>query len=169
MNQLNYRKKSQQGVTLMEFMVVLLFLSIMITGVVLNNVKKSAQKSRDLQRKNDLQKIVKILEEYYNDHGRYPEYDRMTGFMDHTAWGAPFPPYTSKLPKDPLGDSHQRYYYHSDESYPHWYALYAQLENTGDPEIAALGCQEGCGVSWMYNYAVLSSNVHLINRVPNLN
>lgn len=115
-------------------------------------------KSKDTQRKNDLNQIAKALEVYYNDVGSYPAASAVVGeegkiLCSVTATSTTCNPasacttrfaycftgktsvYLSKLPED--SSSLQKYYYKPDSSLSS-FALYAALENTEDKDIVVI-------------------------------
>ena len=65
-------RKTTQGFSLVEIMIVIAITGLLITIVVFN-VQPAGQKSRDAQRQADLRQVQTALEQYKNRHGRYPE------------------------------------------------------------------------------------------------
>lgn len=70
--------KSRKGFTIVELLIVIVVIAILaaISLVAYNGVQ---QRARDSQRKADVAAIVKALELYYNDKGRYPGTPDETG------------------------------------------------------------------------------------------
>ena len=164
----NYFSKSGAGFTLVELLIVIAIIGIIATGLVIAvNPLASIQKAQDTKRKSDLSQIQKALEAYYNDIGNYPpnfgETDyRIKGLNDNVvAWGDPWSPYMSTLPKDP--NSSKKYVYDSTEQA---YYIYASLDRAANDSQA---CKSGgakcdnvpgsetCGA--VCNYGVSSPNV----------
>lgn len=162
------RKITSYGFTLVELLVVMAILGI-LTVITLGNFRTSQIKARDAQRKSDLRQTANALEAYYNDHAGYPLGDTNgkmlacgcegTGGDDPCDWDDDLgvrefcdennTVYMTKVPGDPTGDPH--YYYRSNGIY---YQLYANLENSNDPE-ASLSLTLG---GENYNFGVSSSN-----------
>jgi prepilin-type N-terminal cleavage/methylation domain-containing protein len=65
-------KKIQAGFTIIELLIVIAIIGI-LAGLVLNNFQGAQAKSRDVQRKTDINSIYSKLEEYYNNNGGYPD------------------------------------------------------------------------------------------------
>lgn len=123
--------------------------------------KYQLAKARDAQRKNDLEKMQKALEDYMNDKGCYPN-------PDEIRCGATFTPYLKTIPCDPLNNSWYNYFYSYDdrETCKSWYKIYVKLENNKDPIIEKVGCGQGCGPSGNYNYWVSSPNMNEVAQTP---
>jgi len=122
----------------------------MLAAVVFLTVMVQIGKARDAQRKADLDKIRKALEDWFDDYGRFPQ----TG--DFPDCGQGFGRYLAIFPCDPR--TRQPYTYVTDAS-GSWFKLYTSLERVQDPVITKIGCQSGCGPGGAYNYGVSSSNV----------
>ncbi|MCJ7739805.1 type II secretion system GspH family protein [Candidatus Microgenomates bacterium] len=159
------RNPRLSGFTLMELLIVMTLVAILAGMALMTNVKSSLQKSRDSKRKQDLNKMVRIFEDYYNDHQHYPPADSATGIIQEAAWGQPFSTYVPLLPKDPVAPS-QNYYYMTDDALFDFYVLYARLENTADPDIVTVGCEGGCGPNRSYNYVVHSADIVMLAGNP---
>lgn len=155
------------GFTLVELLVAVSIIAILATVVLSTNIISSFQKARDSSRKQDLNKLIRILEDYYNDNQRYPQGDP-NGTIKDAHWGYAFFSYPIVLPKDPLSNSNWlQYYYLTDASKQDFYSIFAKLENQNDPEIQKLGCGYGCGPVNLFNYYVTSPNTVLIAGLPN--
>lgn len=148
----------------MEVMIVVSIVALLSTVILYANIKGALEKARDSKRKQDLNKLVRTFEDYYNDRLVYPQPNPGEGTISGVDWGGEFTRYNITLPKDPLSP-HQTYYYDSD-TYQTYFVIYAKLENKDDTDIALTGCQDGCGPGMAYNYAVHSSNVQMIEGVP---
>lgn len=157
---------STYGFTLVEIMIVVTLIAIIATVGLMNNVSNSLQKGRDGKRKQDLSKLVRVLEDYYNDNNHFPYYDPSTGIIAGSPWGEPFGSYVPQLPADPSAPSQQYYYLSGESGNPNFFVLYARLENKTDDDIALTGCSSGCGPNLSYNYAIHSSNVIMVAGLP---
>lgn len=151
-------------------LLLLLGVVVVMFGVIfyfVNPFKRVSEK-QDTKRKEDLLKIQKILEAYYQDYAKYPEYDTSNYTVklqgNSVSWGSPFLPYAQLLPRDP--NSKYRYVYVSDPSNNfQTYRLYAVLENKLDPSacnMTGASCQNVpskalCGDA-QCNYGVTSKN-----------
>ena len=153
------------GFTLVEILIAVSIIAILATILLATNVQSTYQKGRDSKRKTDLNKMARILEDYYNDHQRYPEEALTPGVIKDAAWGEPFSPYLPILPADPLS-SNRDYYYMTDPNAQNFYALYAKLELTADQDIERTGCDDGCGPDRAYNYVVHSPNIVMYAGLP---
>lgn len=166
---MTFKKKSFcPGYTMIELLIVVSIVAMFIAIVATIDLRGSLWKGRDTKRKTDLNKLVRVMEDYYNDYGRYPpENISPDGKIAGAPWGSPFSTYVSQLPKDPLSPG--REYYYQTDSTGKFFVLYAKLENTSDPDIARIGCQDGCGIddsNKVYNYLVTSTNVKITDGVP---
>ena len=124
-----------------------------LMALAFGNFQTSQIKARDAQRKNDLGQIQKGLELYFNDYGQYPDLD-VAALSDGEWKDDKDTLYMKEFPSDPrFGD-----YYYVLGSGGTSYQLYARLENTNDPEIAAYGGTD-CGDE-NCNYGVASSDTN---------
>lgn len=133
--------KNQKGFTLIELVLVIGILAVLAVFVLaaLNPLAQFA-KARDAQRKSDLGQIQKALEQYYQDHGKYPASNSSFQITDVNGnaivWGgsAGWTPYLNVVPSDP--DTTRRYVYYSNSADGYQsYRLYASLEQgVSDPE-----------------------------------
>lgn len=64
-------KKSQQGFTIIELLIVIAIIAI-LAGLVLNNFQGAQAKARDTGRVTDINNTHSKLEEYYNEKSAYP-------------------------------------------------------------------------------------------------
>lgn len=137
-------KTKQQGFTLLELLIVMIIVAI-LAGMGLVAFGTAQLKARDNRRKQDLSSIVKALETFYNDFGRYPNSSssgRIMGCTNGTTsctWGSPWQTtngtlYMNQLPKDPVGN--YGYFYQTSGT---GYYLFAFLENEKDPDAAKNG------------------------------
>jgi len=63
--------KTKSGFTLIELLIVLVVIGI-LAGISLITYRGTQGRTRDAERKGDIANIVKALELYYSDNGRYP-------------------------------------------------------------------------------------------------
>lgn len=167
-------KNNKQAFTLLELLIVMVILAI-LSGLGLVAFGTAQQKARDNRRKQDLGNIVKVLETYYNDFGKYPDSDINgailgchAGAIQTCTWGEMWNNstnetlYMTQLPKDPAKGIN--YYY---QNYSGGYYLFAFLENEKDPAAAktvagdpafyqTANCQNSANSC---NYFVSSSNM----------
>jgi type II secretory pathway pseudopilin PulG len=157
-------RKNKNGFTLAETLIVVSLLIVLAFIGLTANVTNSFKSARDSKRKQDLNKLVRYMEDYYNDHGRYPPGDA-TGLIAGIPWGQELAPYNSVLPQDPLAPT-RNYFYQTDANQQNFFVFYTILENTADPDVTRSGCTGGCGPSQAYNYVVHSSNILLAGGLP---
>jgi len=132
--------------TLIELVVVVALIMI-LSAIGIGAFTTSTIKSRDTQRKNDLNQISKAIESFNNDVGRYPnsnESNQVVCYQIVSGIGSDVPCVSDKLifrldgavttytqiPSDP--DLGQRYSYQSNES---GFSLYAALQNMNDKDL----------------------------------
>ncbi|MBN1162673.1 prepilin-type N-terminal cleavage/methylation domain-containing protein [Patescibacteria group bacterium] len=90
----NEKKVLNQGFTIIELLIVVLIIGILGTIIIrVMNVRGIQAKSRDAQRKKDLNTISSVLEWYFADHREYPSNQNDL-----------IPNYINVLPRDPLSD-----------------------------------------------------------------
>lgn len=133
---------NQKGFTLIELVVTIGILSILSLLVIATlNPLEQFKKARDGNRKSDLAQLQRVLEQYYQDHGSYPQSTGPTAYEikdfngNAVVWGgsAGWPPYMNLVPKDP--DSTRTYIYYASGTVPQSYKLYANLEvGPNDPQ-----------------------------------
>ncbi|KKR64630.1 MAG: Type II secretion system protein G [Candidatus Curtissbacteria bacterium GW2011_GWA1_40_47] len=144
------RRRWRRGFTLIELLVVITIIGI-LAGIALVSYGSVQERSRDSRRKQDLAAVQKALVLYYQDFGVYPCKSELGGdvnlWVNNLEASEPVNPYCDlaptyirEIPHDPKAprndcDSNS----HSDYSYfvtgdGQYYRLYAQLENSNDPQ-----------------------------------
>ena len=109
-------RRSQEGFTLIELMVVILIIGLLAT-IVVQNLKGATDKAKRIKAQADISAIKTALDRYYLDNGSYPTTDQgLTALVSAPTNGkvpADYPTggYIEKLPKDPWGTA---YVYQSD-------------------------------------------------------
>lgn len=161
----------KKSFTLLELLIVIsIIVLIAIVALISLNPKKQIEKSQDTKRKQELNQLGKVIEDYYNDKNCYPPPGEVcynyTGGTTCNICGnhvdsPDFDPYLSNLPCDPQQPTKKYLYEVDDLDCPSWYRIYADLSNNTDPIISEVGCISGCGPNGSYNYGVSSSNVGL--------
>lgn len=100
---------------------------------------ESIAQKRDLQRKQDLGTIVKLLQSYSLDHdGHYPQSDGLItieNVQNNVVFAALVPAYRTSLPEDPK--SSQSYRYQSSDFGTHFFVS-VKLENDQDDECSII-------------------------------
>lgn len=133
-----------KGFTLMELVLVMAIIGILaVVGI--GTYTQATVKSRDTQRKNDLNQIAKALELFNLDINRYPKINagKMTclegdgtealcGDQIYAFVGDKKAVYIEKAPTDPK--TGRKYVYTPTDSFG-GFALYAALENSEDKDI----------------------------------
>lgn len=142
------RRKQSKGLTLIELMIVIAILALLFILIALL-MRTQMSRTRDAQRKADLERLKIAFEDYYNDNGCYPTQE------DYYSWrcnSSDFNPYLDIFPCDPITNLH--YTYVPDAVGCQGYAILTTLEQTSDPSIGRAGCTAlGCG-EFADNYGV---------------
>lgn len=141
------------GLTIFLFLVTLTYWAI----------RGQIAKGRDAKRKDDLERIRVAFEDYFNDHGCYPDIEALSN-----CGGNNLAPYLEKIPCDP--ETGEPYIGIAGKftlaDCNNWYKVYASLENEDDPAIAKLGLTGGRTIDGKpVNYGVSSPNV-AVGSVP---
>lgn len=141
------------GFTLIELILVMAIIGI-LSVIGIGSFTQATVKSKDTQRKNDLNQIAKALELYYNDAGSYPS-SNGSGQIMCSSTSAPdtcsspaacttkftycfngkSTIYLDKLPVD--ADNARKYYYKPDASLSS-FAYYTSLENLEDKDVVVI-------------------------------
>lgn len=155
------------GFTLIELILVMAIVGILaVVGI--GSYTRATVKSSDTQRKNDLNQIVKALELFNNDVGRYPKIDENSGEMTCLLADASEAVcgddiyayivgeksvYMKNVPVDP--DASKKYVYVPNESFGE-FSLYAALENDEDRDVVRTG--EGVVADWSISCGNVNCN-----------
>lgn len=121
----------RNGFTLIELLVVIGIIGV-LTGLATFNFQQARQRTRDVQRKNDLKQLQQALELYKNDQNpqHYPQVETYLELRSEIS------NYVKKWPNDPKEVSQPgtwtNYTYESPEGLR--FVLNACLENGGDAD-----------------------------------
>lgn len=118
-------KKTNQGFTLIELIVVIAIIAV-LTGLVSFNFQQARMKARDISRKSDLKQIANALEAYKSDNASYPA-------NPSTALVPTYMKEYFRDPKEILQSGSWVDYSYVLGTDTLQYTLQACLENTGDP------------------------------------
>lgn len=123
--------KKNKGFTLIELLVVITIMGI-LTVISIASFTNAQVKTRDSQRKSDLNALSKALMMYYNDTGSFPT-ESMVQFGNEAVGltGSNAIVYMRKTPKDPKNTGDYTYVYKVDSTFK-MFNLYANLESKTD-------------------------------------
>jgi len=133
----------KKGFTLIELLVVISIIGI-LAALIMVNFNSARSRTRDVQRKSDLDQMKKALRMYYNDNSLYPETGTdnkikacgnpaTTTFEWGTAFSCSDMTYMKILPQDPTEEQVYQYQQASDGQD---FCLWGSLENKSDGDIA---------------------------------
>jgi prepilin-type N-terminal cleavage/methylation domain-containing protein len=175
---MRFFSEKKQGFTLMEVLVAVSIVVVLAT-VVMVNIQQAKMKSRDAQRKSDLQQIQLALRLYKDANGAYPA----TG-CGSAGWASPgavtsvdgnitcpvyipnlVPLYISKLPLDPLNENDlDKGFFYKSNGTDYKLVVYNSVEKeTMSPGKVLARCPSSCSESWCsdapatHTYGVYSS------------
>jgi len=164
----------KKSFTLMELLIIISLIALLAAVViVLLNPWQQINKGYDVKRRNDLNELRKVYEDYYNDKGCYPTgnvvcYDTPKEDKQGQGMGAilvgyscnicgneaappqfsSFSPYMARLSCDPEHSRKDYLYQYDPSPCPSWYRLYTDLSIL-DTESIELGCAlGGCGLKY---------------------
>lgn len=141
------RPLGQRGLTMIELLVVITILAVLII-ILMWFLRNQPYKARDAKRKADLKQYQVAFEDYFNDHERYPDEGAINNCNS-----TDLAPYINSIRCDPRpGDNPYNYIVATDGT---WFAVCADLENDSDPDIAKIGCNNGCGTDLAYDYCAV--------------
>lgn len=168
----------KKGFTLIELLVVITIISI-LTVITVAQFQTAQKKANDVARKGDINSMVKALEMYYADYGKFPTsqnsnpadastYGKMIVNGVTVDWGQQFadngsPPYVymKVLPMEKKKDL-PRFCYVANAAGTS-YGIFAMLENTSDSQckmVGGVGAYTHCGNgSLHYCYSIVSPNI----------
>lgn len=169
----NKNLKLNAGLTLLEVMVVMMLLVLLIIGVLaLFKPQEQVAKAKDAKRKNDLNELRKVFEDWYSDKGCYPKksevcYNNLSSTTCEICTSQPTSPslesYTKAVICDP--DPSLKNYLYETNGYancPTAFLVYTKLSATYAVENDPYNCTalHACGPSpsFGYDYLVMSSN-----------
>ncbi len=148
-------KKGVKGLTTVELLVVVALLAMF---AILSYAAWDHQlkRSRDAQRKADMNEWMRGLYGYYDDTLCFPEEDVMQCGSEALR------PYLDRVPCDPLNNSVHYYVY--EKLGCNLIYIYARLEATNDPVIEKVGCSDGCGPGgdMSFNYYVTNGDAEVV-------
>lgn len=167
------RRNVKRGFTLIELLVVMAIIGV-LAAIVTGVYSTSQAKSRDAQRKSDLNNVAKALEFYYQDNSAYPADNGGlivgcgagpgncvwgTGTFEDAVNGTI---YFRQLPEDPRGNA---YFYRTTGS-GQGFQLFAHLENENDGSCINNECilpdpalPSGVNCVGVCNFSITSPNV----------
>lgn len=148
-------KIKKTGFTLVELLVVIAIIGI-LTIVSVSSFTSAVVKSKDAQRKADLDALSKALMMYYNDNGSFPVEDVINKNWGNITVGFTGPNgtvYMRKMPKDYKSTTFFNYVYKTDLD-KKFFNLFANLENRNDDqckkETGDIGIYDVVGVRYCY-------------------
>ena len=109
-------RRSQEGFTLIELMVVILIIGLLAT-IVVQNLRGATDKAKRIKAEADISALKTALDRYYLDNGSYPASDQGLPALVSAPTNGKVPVdypdggYIEKIPNDPWGTP---YFYQSD-------------------------------------------------------
>jgi prepilin-type N-terminal cleavage/methylation domain-containing protein len=144
------RPSGQRGMTLIEILVIVAIIGVLSVAV-FAGYSRQVSRSRDAQRKDHLEDIRIAFEDYYNDNACYPDLALLAN-----CGSADLSPYLKTIPCDPQDDLPYKYFAFQG-NVCRGYRVLVQLENTNDPHIASMGCDQTNGCYYddtSYNFGI---------------
>lgn len=137
--------KLQRAFTLIELLIVVVFLAIMAV-IVISALRSSLLRGNDARRKSDMNRIKIAIEEYEKDHNCYPPISLL-----NCDPGTGLQPYLNKIPCDPTTGQSYSYEVDDTRACADWYRLFGNLQLpaslTGSGYIASNGTAVYCQIS----------------------
>lgn len=156
----------RKGVTLLEIILVVIIIVLLILFYSFT-VPPHFQRTRDEQRKSDLDRLKIALEDYAGDNNCYPEPARLNTCAFDT-----LNPYLARMVCEPRTNVPYVYVRSADCLS---FALFTTLEREDDEAIAQTGCQNGCGPNFngstnpgAFNYGVVGGDATLEDFTGNV-
>ena len=156
-------ENKKNGFTLVELLVamsILVLLIIIAIGTL--NPKVLVDKATDSTRKRDLNKLRTAFEEYFNDHGSYPDYKKVDGWNTQSNCGKKISEISSYIGSWPCDPSGKPYTILIGDS---WFKIVTNLMNKEDKDIPDGWYIDGGSIYETSfdkneaNYGVSSSNI----------
>lgn len=123
-------------------LIIMIAIIALLMILALSAITNQLMRSRDAQRKRDLNAIKVAFEDYYNDNGEYPPDDVLLECFSDA-----FKPYLVKIPCDPSNNQPYVYVpYPSSVDRSGGYRVFSALESA-DQATTQLNCEGGCGLS----------------------
>lgn len=147
-----YTERNRSGFTLIELLIVIAIIGILAT-LIMSNFNSARERTRDVQRKSDLDQIKKALRMAYNDANSYPP--ALTFGAAFLSAGGDF--YMKLVPHDPsydAGDSTPIDYQYAQLPTGQDFCLMTNLENESDGDIAKSSSRCSDCIVPEYNYYV---------------
>lgn len=138
------KNKKNQNFNLIELLIILVSVGI-LSFITYKQFELAQAKSRDLQRRSDLNEFSKIIKMYQIDYGKLPSNE-----LINSLWGKNFVDngyvYAASVPKEKYGNKEYCYEVSNDGSY---FKMMTEFENKNDEDCKKDGqlCQ---GVKYCY-------------------
>jgi Tfp pilus assembly protein PilE len=127
-----------KGSNLLEILIILVVVSI-LGWITFNQFSLASAKSRDVERKSNLNEVAKNIRLYYADYAELPSANLINGL-----WGKPWidkgHTYMATIPKENYSNKEFCYQTSKDGK---TFILFAELENKADPDCRKV--EEKCG------------------------
>jgi len=135
----------------LEILIIVIVIGI-LSFITLKQFSLAQAKSRDLQRRSDLNEFSKVIKLYFTDYGKLPN-----GQLINNLWGKNFVDngyvYANSVPKEKYGDKEYCYEAESDGV---TFKMFAEFENKNDPDCKKDG-QLCNGIKYCYTDSINAS------------